>query len=228
MPIDVTCPGCHTRFKVSEKFAGKEGPCPKCKKVIKVPELEEQVVVHAPEYGPKDKGGKSVLKPIARTEAKVTAITWVFSIGCLLVILLVSFLLRDKENQAQPVWLLAIGAVAVAIPIARAGYAFLRDDELEPFSGKELWIRVSIVSVLYASTWAALTWIPVALGLETMVAYEALILVGVAIALGTAVAHFGLEIELGSAFIHYCFYLGATVLLRIIMGLSFISPELAS
>ena len=29
MPIRVTCTGCHARFDVSEKFAGKEGPVPK-------------------------------------------------------------------------------------------------------------------------------------------------------------------------------------------------------
>ena len=27
----------HTRFKVSDKFAGQEGPCPKCKAKIKIP-----------------------------------------------------------------------------------------------------------------------------------------------------------------------------------------------
>ena len=35
MAIDVTCPSCHTRFQVSDKFAGKSGPCPKCKNTIR-------------------------------------------------------------------------------------------------------------------------------------------------------------------------------------------------
>ncbi|MEC8508925.1 MAG: MJ0042-type zinc finger domain-containing protein, partial [Planctomycetota bacterium] len=34
MSIRVTCPGCHARFNVSDQFAGKSGPCPKCKKTI--------------------------------------------------------------------------------------------------------------------------------------------------------------------------------------------------
>ena len=45
MPIQVTCPKCFTRFSVSEKFAGKKGPCPKCKSEITVPDVGEEVVV---------------------------------------------------------------------------------------------------------------------------------------------------------------------------------------
>ena len=37
MPISVVCPGCKARFNVSDKFAGKKGPCPKCKTVLTVP-----------------------------------------------------------------------------------------------------------------------------------------------------------------------------------------------
>ena len=68
MPIKVICPGCTKRFTVSEKFAGQKGPCPHCKAEIKIPEVaEEEVVIHAPEnFGPKDAGGRAVLKPIER------------------------------------------------------------------------------------------------------------------------------------------------------------------
>ena len=49
MSILVICPGCKKQFQVSEKHAGKSGPCPQCKAIIKVPKQEEQVVVHTPE-----------------------------------------------------------------------------------------------------------------------------------------------------------------------------------
>ena len=42
MPIDVTCPGCLVRFKVSAQHAGKKGLCPKCKHEILVPSLDEE------------------------------------------------------------------------------------------------------------------------------------------------------------------------------------------
>ena len=37
MSIPVVCPGCRTRFKVSDRFAGQSGACPKCKAKIEVP-----------------------------------------------------------------------------------------------------------------------------------------------------------------------------------------------
>ena len=74
MPINVTCPNCQTRFKVSDKFAGQTGPCPKCKSPIKIPKKEEEVVIHSPdEFGPKDTSGRAVLKPLERQEANYTA-----------------------------------------------------------------------------------------------------------------------------------------------------------
>src|SRR5215510_14380386 len=95
MAIDVTCSSCHTRFQVSEKFAGKQGPCPKCKKVIKVPELKEQVVIHAPEVsGPTDSKGQAVLKPIGRTEVRLTTPMIVMIVGSVLMVLIVAFVLR--------------------------------------------------------------------------------------------------------------------------------------
>ena len=73
MPIQVTCPGCHARFKVSDKFAGQTGPCPKCKKPITIPKKEDEVVIHAPEaYGPKGVDGTATLKPIERKESSAS------------------------------------------------------------------------------------------------------------------------------------------------------------
>ena len=86
MAIDVTCPACHTRFQVSEKFAGKSGPCPKCKKTIKVPEKKDEVVIHAPEVsGPKDSTGVAVLKPIGRTETRLSMMQMATIFGSIVV-----------------------------------------------------------------------------------------------------------------------------------------------
>ena len=219
MPINVTCPSCHSRFKVSDQFAGKEGPCPKCKAKIKIPKLEEEVVVHAPQsFGPKDKTGEGTLKPIFRTETQVPAATWIICISALLVILGSGLWLRDP-NDGQSIATLAIGAVCVAILISRLGYAFLRDEELEPFYGKMLWGRVLISAALYAGTWAGLTWLPIAVGLDSLAVYEMIILLGIAIGFGTGVAYLCFDLELGSAFFHYAFYLAATILLRLMMAL---------
>ncbi len=75
MPISVVCPGCKARFSVSEKFAGKKGPCPKCKTVVTVPDAPAaEVKIHVPEEyasGGKDSKGRAVGKPIPRSETHV-------------------------------------------------------------------------------------------------------------------------------------------------------------
>ena len=37
MPIKFECPHCHEALRVKDEFAGKRGPCPKCKKPVTVP-----------------------------------------------------------------------------------------------------------------------------------------------------------------------------------------------
>ena len=74
MAIDVTCAACKTRFQVSDKFAGKQGPCPKCKAIITVPSKKDEVVIHVPESGPKDSKGVLVLKPLTRKETRLTPV----------------------------------------------------------------------------------------------------------------------------------------------------------
>jgi len=132
MPIPVTCPKCHTRFKVSEKFAGQKGPCPKCKEVILVPKLEDEVVISAPVAGPKDGKGRQILKPIKRKE----------------------FYVEDKMQM--PMWMMVIPMAIVAPLVAYGAYNILKDQEIESFVGQELWLRVLICGAIYALLWAGM------------------------------------------------------------------------
>ncbi len=87
MAIQIICPGCHSRFSVSEKFAGKQGPCPKCKTVISIPKAGEEVKIHAPDDygGAKSVTGQLVLKPIERSVTRLST-TWVLAIGAATII----------------------------------------------------------------------------------------------------------------------------------------------
>ena len=59
MAIDVLCPGCQKKFRVSDQFAGKKGPCPQCKTIITIPAKGPEVIIHAPETeGPKGSDGR--------------------------------------------------------------------------------------------------------------------------------------------------------------------------
>src|SRR5271166_5243420 len=74
MAILVVCPGCKKSFNVDDKFAGKTGPCPKCKTKITIPQKQAEVKIHAPDEfsgGGKGRTGKLLLKPIVREKTRI-------------------------------------------------------------------------------------------------------------------------------------------------------------
>jgi DNA-directed RNA polymerase subunit RPC12/RpoP len=159
MPIRVTCNKCHTRFNVSEKFAGKEGPCPKCKTKILVPEKSEEVVIAAPkDAGPVDSKGRSILKPIRRKETRLSGVQITMIVVSIIGFVAASVIMRlmTSDQSEFPLWLMGLAALLIAPPLVFVAYTFLRDQELDPFRGNELWGRVFICSAVYALTWIAM------------------------------------------------------------------------
>jgi len=221
MAIPVICPGCKKSFNVSDKFAGKQGPCPQCKTIIKVPEKGEEVVLHAPEgFGPKDTKGRAVLKPIARKETKVSPLLTAIILVTSIVVLAVAWMFRSPTGDV-PVLLLVVGALALAPPLAWAGYTFLRDDELEPFRGKELGLRVAICSAVYAGLWGLVALITgYVLGGDQLEVIHMVFVAPVMVGIGAFAAFASLDFEFGVAAIHCSLYLLVTVVLRLILGLS--------
>ncbi|MGD9719934.1 MAG: hypothetical protein AB7O59_01820 [Pirellulales bacterium] len=220
MPISVVCPGCKARFNVSDKFAGKKGNCPKCKAVITVPELPtEEIKVHVPEQfasGGKDAKGRAVLKPIARVETKVAPVAMVAVGGVSLLVVALAFLLGRMVDDKVPV--VIVGLAIISAPVAYAGYTFLRDDELEPYRGRALWLRVGLCGLAYAVLWAAYWPLP-ANGILTGEAWQWLFVAPVFISLGAGVAWATLDLDFGSAAMHYCFFLLVCLLLRFALGM---------
>jgi hypothetical protein len=226
MAITVLCPGCKKRFSVHDKFAGKKGPCPKCKTIIEVPAKTEEVVVHAPEeFGPKSASGRATLKPIARADTQVSPVLTVLIVAAALVTLVAAWLLRSPDGQVSWLWL-ALGAVGLGPPLAWGGYAFLRDDELEPYRGREAWLRVGICGLLYAAVWGLVAFVSASAfgGKPFGVEYMALVLPAM-VALGAFGAWVSLELDLGVGALHFGLYLAVTVVLRLIMNLPVIGPR---
>ncbi len=96
MAITVVCPGCRKSFQVSDKFAGKSGPCPNCKRPLKVPDKNEEVKVHAPEAfasGGKSVSGKLIIKPVAFKSTKFKPLTTAAIAGGVLLVLILTWLL---------------------------------------------------------------------------------------------------------------------------------------
>nr|NIL96054.1 hypothetical protein [Planctomycetales bacterium]NIP68120.1 hypothetical protein [Planctomycetales bacterium] len=151
MAIIVVCRNCHKRFKVSEKFAGQQGPCPNCKSIIQVPTANEQVKIHTPEHSEETARGRTgqlVLEPIARQP--VTFPRWAgITIGVTsLILLMVAWSFSGAADSTKRVLAVA-GTILLAPPLVLAGYTFLRNDELEPYRGVWLWIRTGICSAIY-------------------------------------------------------------------------------
>jgi len=224
MAIQVTCPGCRTRFKVAEQHAGKQGACPKCKTPIRIPKPEEEVVIHTPEHselGAKDAKGRHVLKPIAFEESKFQPVVFAAIAAVALIVLIVAILLRGSEQIGMP--LLAAGAVILGPPLALAGYIVLRDPELEAYTGKPLLLRSLICGLVYAALWGLYVFLRWRLlgdtavdGLET---WQVLAMAVLILPLGSLAAYASFDLEPLSSLFHYSMYLVVTILLRMTMGL---------
>ena len=228
MPINVTCPSCFKRFTVSDKFAGKSGPCPSCQKPIKIPEKAEQVVIHAPaDSGPKDKAGKAILKPIRRKDVKISMPVIVGSLLASLTVFAVALGLGLSGEQPHTA-VLVTGALLLAPPLVFVGYWFLHDDELEPYSGKQLLVRCGICALAFAAIWALYSYVPRYLSdYEAMGEYSGLHLavsLPLMVILGTIVAVAALELEVPQAAMHYALYLGVTFVLAWLAGTHLAQP----
>jgi hypothetical protein len=223
MPIVVTCPSCRSRFKVSDRFAGQTGPCPKCKSPIRVPTPQEEVKVHAPTQfasGGRTASGELATKPIARKDTKLEPVAVVGLVAAVLTVLLVTWALGRNGLFEDYLALRAIGLLLVSPALVLAGYTFLRDDELEPYQGTSLYLRVGICAVAYIALWWGYGFVAdrVLTGELWNWAYVAppFLLLGALAALAT------LDLDFGSGFFHYSFYLLATILLRWIGGMGWL------
>jgi len=225
MSILVVCTGCHKSFNVSDKFAGKSGPCPDCKTVLTIPTKDQEVLVHAPEgFGPKGADGQATYKPISKEEVRATPVMWTLAVGLVILIPVIAFiigrLLPETPMAASRLVTLGIGAFLIAPVLVWSGYSFLRNDELEPYRGQALWIRISICSVVYAALWGVYAYmVSMLVGDARPEMFHMLVIVPVMVVAGGIASLVTLELDTTAAGIHYGYYLAATVLLRWIMGI---------
>lgn len=226
MPILVTCPSCKAAFNVSEKFAGKQGPCPKCKATITVPKLEEQVKIHAPDpadmpQGVKTKTGRVMSAPIKRQERKnLPLLLGISGVGVLATFAAAWFMgdwvlsaIRSWNDDGDliPVALVWLVLLALSVPIVVGAYAMLRDIERDPYRGRSLWIRATVCSLVYAALWIVYFFFA-ADGVRTAIILPAMLVVGAGTAYGCW------DLEAGNALVHYLAYWFATLLLGLTIG----------
>jgi hypothetical protein len=221
MAIAVTCPSCRASFRVDDKFAGRQGPCPKCKAPITIPQVEK-VVIHeadgaatsttAEGAAKQGKTGVQALKPIARTEVQFR---WLPAVGMVLGALALvglAFVFR-RALAAETNFALSlrtIGLWITAIPTSIGAYAILRNDELEPYRGGALWGRVLVCATVYAALWVGFYFIPTDIRMSGM---TLIVITALAIGIGGSLSMVLFDLDFGSGVFHCILFLAATILL---------------
>ena len=225
MSIRVTCNKCHTRFNVSEKFAGKEGPCPKCKTKIRVPMATDEVKIAVPKTkGPTDTKGRAIVDPILRKETVLSSVQIAMLIAGIIGFLALAFGMRFASLDWDTAigWLvLGLGALLFAVPLIFVTYHIIRDNDLEPFSGFELWKRIAICSVVFAITWVALPAAAYAFDGQYFIGSWALASVAM-FAAGTVASMGSFEFEWFLGAVHYGLYFAVAIVGRFLAGLDWL------
>lgn len=219
MSLQVTCPGCFKRFSVSEKFAGQKGPCPKCKTVIDIPKLGEEVVIHGGEEfgdGGRDAKGKLVGKPILREQSDFTP-TVMAAIGAGTFVTIVATWMLGRADVFESSIMCFTGLLIVSPPLTAGGYKFLYgSEELQPYRGRGLWLRAAICSLVYIILWGVFDYL--AAQFLTGEVWEWVVLVAPILAAGGFVGLICFDLDFAGGFLHYSFYVAVTILLRAIAG----------
>jgi predicted Zn finger-like uncharacterized protein len=235
MPLPVVCPSCKARFQVSEQYAGKQGPCPKCKTTITIPKLEEQVVIHAPEEFAggattvaKDKKGRSVLKPIQRVKVPLKWLTvalWGGTfIGLLVAAAVIGRSMITPDNSF--VWL-TIGAILAAAWVVYPAYVVFRDRELEGFTGLELIGRLALVALIYVSMWGFLHLLKVYLIGADLELFQLLIFLPAPFLIAGISSMAILDLEIPQGVMHFLLFVVLCMILRMLANVDPMVPFMA-
>ncbi len=223
MSIIVVCPGCRKSFKVSDKFAGKSGPCPSCKRTLQVPTKEQEVQVHAPEAfagGGKSAEGKLITKPIARVNAKFQPVTMAIIGAAVVGVLVVTFIGGQFKWFGNP-FVTAVGLLLVSPPLVLAAYEILRDVELEPYRGTALYVRSAACALGYVVLWGMFALLS-SRGIVTGELWNWIFIAVPFVVVGGMAAMGAFDLEFGDGVFHFCFYLVATLVLRWAAGMQWI------
>ncbi|MFM8733844.1 MAG: hypothetical protein ACKOC8_01410 [Pirellulales bacterium] len=220
MPISVICNGCKARFSVSDQFAGRTGPCPKCKQPIKIPEVAvKAVTIHEPDAPVASSAGigRAPLAPIRRTDRPVPPLAFAATAAGLLVLAGLAWITGMTAGpEGMPGWLLLASAFVIAIPCVLLGYAAVRNRELEPFRGRALLARALVCAAVYAGLWAVKGALPAEATAEL---WQWLYLGPMFVISGAIAALAAFELDWGSAVAHFSLYAMVTALLRWLLGL---------
>ncbi|MDR0870001.1 MAG: hypothetical protein LBN39_04330 [Planctomycetaceae bacterium] len=214
MAIHVVCPGCLKRFQVSDRFAGMKGPCPNCKTVIDIPKAA--VKVHGGEEfdrGGKTATGKLILKPLERLNMDFNPFYAAVSAAGVIVVYIIAFVIGSLSlSAAVRDTIGSIGLFFAAFPLSVFGYQVLRDrEQLFILTGFDLYKLTGICAAAYAVLWLVFEWCAWYMSADV---YFIWVYFGAFACIAMCVTHAVLDINVGSALLHYFVFAVPVILLR--------------
>ena len=106
-------------------------------------------------------------------------------------------------------------------PLCVAAYAVLRDVETQPYRGLQVWLRAAICGLVYAILWAAFAYVRVGpFGGGSIEMPMWFVIIPPFLVVGGIAGKFSFDLETANGFFHYAFYVGVTVFLGLIAGVS--------
>jgi hypothetical protein len=159
-----------------------------------------------------------LLKPITRQEARLKPVLAITIGGAILAAIAGAWIVRcfAVEPGALRYQLCGVELLLVSPLLAVAAYTFLRDDELEPYRGMQLYVRAAVCALVYMILWGVFAYIYISV-LEGKVDLPYwLLLAPPFLCLGAAAGKFSFDLETTNGFFHYAFYVAVTVILGVI------------
>lgn len=155
MAIDVICSGCLKQFQVSDQFAGRSGPCPKCKTIISIPKLEDQLVIEEPTHRPGSPGAHTKINGIRRRRGFfqrfeiITLCSLFASAG--IVAIVIRILQTDPISRLDSTTgtLFVLGLILLSLGSSALGYGVLKDSEIKAFARRTTIFRSIMTATVY-------------------------------------------------------------------------------
>jgi hypothetical protein len=188
-----------------------------------VPEKSEEVVVHAPEEfagGGRSTSGKLVIKPVEFETTKLHPVIAVSIVAAVATVIVLAWV-GGRADLFDNIYVTALCLLAISPPLVIAAYAILRDAELEPYTGKGLYLRASLCALAYVILWGIFTLL-VSRGFISGELWSWLYIAPPFVLAGGMFAMATLDLDFGDGLFHYGFYLLATVFLRWLAGMKWV------